>query len=366
MIRQHCEDLIMPLMLQDVIFAITDTETTGRKQGYDRAIEIASVKWNLQQGFLDMPETWMVNPQMRIHPSAMAVHHLTEKDLIGAKTLDELEHEVKAYVKNKPHEIMQVFEGKTSIKNTTNDSMVNHKTISMDDAENIKNENSESYEKYQAFIDEVDKTDYITKLNPMDCAILIAHNAAFDQSMLPFFSPDKYLWIDSLRLARHIWSIGDLNEFEDDLTSHTCQELRYWLGLEVDTMGLAAHRAAADILVAGEVFNVAVKKYLEYGNSPLFKDFYEFSTAPIFIEKMAFGKHKDKYLEDIEIDYFKWMLNESFKGKMNLGEDLEYSIKKVLKARGIDAADLIDTGKANSWADVATQRRTFSLSRNKK
>lgn len=333
----------MPLMLQDVIFAITDTETTGRKQGYDKAIEIASVKWNLQKGFLDMPVTWMVDPQMRIHPSAMAVHHLTEKDLIGAKTLDVLEPEVKEYVKNKYHEVQKVLtqEGQEQ-------SLI------------------ETPEFYQNFIDNVEKEDYITKLNPMDCAILIAHNAAFDQSMLPFFSPDKYLWIDSLRLARHIWSIGDVNEFEDDLTSHTCQELRYWLGLEVDTMGLAAHRAAADILVAGEVFNVAVKKYLEYGNSPLFKDFYEFSTAPIFIEKMAFGKHKDKYLEDIEIDYFKWMLNESFKGKMNLGDDLDYSIKRVLKARGIDAADLIDTGKASSWADVATQRRTFSLSRNRK
>lgn len=348
----------MPLMLHDVIFAITDTETTGRKQGYDRAIEIASVKWNLQKGFLDMPETWMVDPQMRIHPSAMAVHHLTEKDLIGAKTLDELEEDVKAYVRNKPHEIQKVLANRSLDLPDLSPSL-NLSTVSTLDSDNEMSQ-------YQAFIDNVEHEDYITKLNPMDSAILIAHNAAFDQSMLPFFSPDKYLWIDSLRLARHIWSIGDLNEFEDDLTSHTCQELRYWLSLEVDTMGLAAHRAAADILVAGEVFNVAVKKYLEYGNSPLFKDFYEFSTAPIFIEKMAFGKHKDKLLEDVDVDYFKWMLNESFKGKLNISEDLDYSIKKVLKARGIDAADLIDTGKANSWADVASQRRTFSLSRNRK
>lgn len=273
--------------IQDVIFAITDTETTGKEQGVDRAIEIASVKWQLGKGFLEMPKSWLVDPKKPIHPSAMAVHHLTEKDIAGAPELHIVEPEVKAYVEG---------------------------------------------------------------------TVLIAHNAAFDQSMLPFLNTPEFPWLDSLRIARHIWKKGELNENGFDLCSHTCQELRYWLGLEVDTMGLPAHRAAADILVAGEVFGKAVERYLALSGNDNYEDFAEFSNAPVLVERLHFGKHKDKLLSEIETDYFAWYLNKIAAKEMDANPDLLHSIDLVLKARGIRSVDLIKTegsAPSKSWSDIA-------------
>jgi len=272
--------------IQDIVFAITDTETTGKEQGVDKAIEIASVKWQLGKGFLEMPKSWLVKPDRAIHPSAMAVHHLTEKDIANAPTLEAVEQEVKDYVKG---------------------------------------------------------------------TVLIAHNAAFDQSMLPFLNTPEYPWLDSLRIARHIWRKGDLNSQGFDLCSHTCQELRYWLGLDVDTMGLPAHRAAADILVAGEVFGCAVERYIELSKNDDFDDFVAFCNAPVIVERLHFGKHKDKLLTEIETDYYSWYLNKIAAKEMEANPDLLHSISLVLKARGVNPLDLIknDAPPSRNWADIA-------------
>ncbi len=280
--------------IQDIVFAITDTETTGKEQGVDKAIEIASVKWNLKEGFLEIPKSWFVKPDRPIHPSAMAIHHLTEDDIKDAPTLETVQPEVEAYVK--------------------------------------------------------------------DC-VIIAHNAPFDQSMLPFL--DSYPWLDSLRIARHIWKKGDLNVDGHDLTSHTCQELRYWLGLtKIDTMGLPAHRAAADIIVAGYVFGKSVEKYIELSGNDSYEDFAEFANAPVLVDKMTFGKYKGKPLTEVDTDYFSWYLNKIASGEMDANSDLLHSIDLTLRARGISSLDLIKidntNGQTNSWANIAQAKNTVS------
>lgn len=277
--------------LEDIVFSITDTETTGTKQGYDKPIEIASVKWSLKKGFLEMPTTWTVDPKMPIHPSAMAVHHLTENDIQGKPEISEVQAEIENYVKD---------------------------------------------------------------------TVIIAHNAPFDQGMLPFLNNSSFKWLDSLRLARHIWHIGDLNSKGLNLTSHKCQELRYWLNLEVDTMGLAAHRAAADILVTGEVFGAALKNYLSNSNNVEFDEFEIFANAPIVIQKMPFGKHSGENLIDVPTSYWKWMLNECHKEKMTIDNDLKYNIHQALKLKGIEPADLIIQEKAQNWIDVAKNRTSYN------
>lgn len=271
--------------LEKVVFAITDTETTGREQGVDEAIEIASVKWTLEEGFLEMPKSWLVKPTRQIHPSAMAVHHLTEDDIKDAPSLSEVQPEVEDYVK--------------------------------------------------------------------DC-VLVAHNSAFDMSMLPFLN--KNIWVDSLRVARHTWKKGELNSNGHDLTSHTCQELRYWLGLKVDTMGLAAHRAAADILVAGEVFAEAVKLYIKNYDSD-YNNFYKFATSHQKIETMPFGKYAGQNLTEIPNDYFKWFVNDNYEKNKKIDPDLLYNIDLLLKSRGIDYLDLIkSTEKTTDWKAIAQRK----------
>lgn len=279
--------------LQDKIFSITDTETTGKEQGVDEAIEIASVKWSLKDGFLALPESWFVKPNRPIHPSAMAIHHLTEEDIKDAPPLDEVAPKVIDFVQG-----------------TT----------------------------------------------------LVAHNAAFDQSMLPFLPEQQYPWIDSLQIARHIWEKGTLNEDGHDLTSHTCQELRYWLKLKVDTMGLPAHRAAADILVAGAVFGCAVQKYLDMTQNDSYDDFVAFCNAPVLVKKMPFSKYKGQLLEEVPTDFYGWYLNKVHSGEMNMDKALLISIDLVLKARGINHLDLIKTKEptAKNWTDIAKQKNDIS------
>lgn len=276
--------------LRKVVFAITDTETTGREQGKDQAIEIASVKWTLEKGFLEEPKSWLVKPTISIHPSAMAVHHLTEEDIKDAPLIEEVQPQVQEYVK--------------------------------------------------------------------DC-VIVAHNSAFDMGMLPFLPEPDYMWLDSLRVARHTWKKGDLNKNNHDLTSHTCQELRYWLGLKVDTMGLAAHRAAADILVAGEVFSAAINQYLiNSDNNYSFEDFYSFATSMLKIDKMPFGKHAGVSFDNIDIPYFKWLFNDAYKNNKKLDKDLVYNIEIALKNKGIDYLDLIDfeKDKSNNWQELAKRK----------
>lgn len=281
--------------LKNVIFSITDTETTGKEQGVDEAIEIASVKWNLEQGFLETPKSWFVKPNRKIHPSAMAIHHLTEDDIKDALPLSIVKNEVIDYVKD-----------------TT----------------------------------------------------IVAHNAPFDESMLPFLK--EWTWLDSLRIARHLWSKGDLNNDGHDLTSHTCQELRYWLNLKVDTMGLAAHRAAADILVAGEVFGAAVKKYLELTENESYEDFVSFCKAPVLVKSLSFSKYKGVPLQDVPTDFFAWYLNKIHSKEMEVkNPDELLSIEIILKSRGIDPLDLIKgnqyTGN-KSWNDIADKKSKLNKS----
>lgn len=277
--------------IQDVVFAITDTETTGRDPE-DRAIEIASVKWQAGKGFLEMPKSWLVNPHRLIHPSAMAVHHLTEEDIAGAPDLEVVQPEVIDYVKG-----------------TT----------------------------------------------------LIAHNASFDMGMLPFLPEPEFPWLDSLRIARHVWKKGALNADGHDLNSHTCQELRYWLKLKVDTMGLPAHRAAADILVAGEVFGAAVKLYMELSGNDSYEDFVEFAKAPVLVEKMGFSKYKGELLTNVPTDFYGWLLNKVHDQEMSIDDDLLFSVNYTLKARGVNPHDLIKTKDtaAKSWNDVAKAKNSI-------
>lgn len=220
--------------LYDTRFIVLDTETTGNNTEKDRPIEIAAVEWI--GGASGHMRTWHVDPGMPIKPSASAVHHLTENDIEGAPTLDEVEDDIKDFVGESP---------------------------------------------------------------------MVIHNSAFDLAMLPFFK--EHPTICSLRLARHIWRRGEENEYGEPLPNHKAQVLRYWLDLNVDTKGLAAHRAGADILVTGYIFQAAIDKYLELGKEDSLRGFMEFVKSPIEYPAMPHGSYSGvsfNQLPDKFVDYY--------------------------------------------------------------
>ncbi len=274
--------------LENVVFSVFDTETTGdNTKRADKPIEIAAVKWTLKDGFLEIPKSWMVDPEMSIHPSAVAVHGIEDEELIGKPKLEE---------------ILPEF------------------------------------------------------LNYVDNTVLLAHNINFDLNMLPVLKEKDNPTIDTLRFARQIYKIGDLGYKGHDLRSHKSQELRYWLGIKIDTMGLQAHRAAADILVTGEVFKQTLTKYLEMTKGETLKDLLDFVNSPIMIEKMNFGKFKDRLISEVVKEeasnpknYFAWLLREVNKGNMNIDPDLKYTIEYHLKQNDIDPNALLVEEPIKDW-----------------
>lgn len=281
----------LDINIDEATFIIFDTETTGDNvKRTDKPIEIAAVPWNYKKGFLSPPKSWLINPEMPIHPAAIAVHGLTDEDVEKSPTLDKILPELHEYIGD---------------------------------------------------------------------GILVAHNISFDLQMLPSLNDLPNIKIDSLRFVRHIFKLGELGLKEQELTSHKMQELRYWLNLKVDTMGLQAHRAAADILVTGEVFSETMKRFLERSYSETVDDLVKFINSPILIEKMNFGKYKNiSIYEAIEKEkkssknYFSWLFKSIHKGNMTIDDDLKYSINYYLKKHNIEPAGLLLENKAKSWKDV--------------
>lgn len=251
--------------LHETRFVVLDTETTGAQPGEDRPIEIAAVEWI--GGASGRLETWHVDPQMPIKPSAIAVHHLTQKDIQGKPTLDEVEDAIKEFVGDSP---------------------------------------------------------------------LVIHNAPFDLAMLPFFK--EHPTICSLRLARHIWQPEELNADGHPLINHKAQTIRYWLDLEVDTMGLAAHRAGADILVTGHIFQSALERYLDLGRGNSLEEFMAFVQKPIEYARFPYGQHKGWEFSELPDRFLNFYLDSS--RNRNQDPDLVAILREEAKRRLQETAEL--------------------------
>lgn len=280
--------------IEDVIFNFFDTETTGdNSKREDRPIEIAAVKWTLKDGFLEVPKSWMVDPKMPIHPSAIAVHGIEDEELEGKPELSEVLPELHDYIKD---------------------------------------------------------------------TVLVAHNIQFDLNMLPTLIETDNVKLDCLNFAKHIFKIGDKGLKGQDLYSHKSQELRYWLDIKIDTMGLQAHRAAADILVTGEVFKQILLRFIERTNATTLGELKEYIEAPLLVEKLNFGKFKGMNIEETvkeeckkSNNWFTWLLKQVNKGEMKITDDLKYTIEYHMKKNNIDPVSILIETSPKTWAGIAQQ-----------
>lgn len=244
--------------LSEIPFVVLDTETTGADPTKDKPIELAYVI--LQNFEVSYPKSWFIDPGRPIPPEASAVHHLTDEDIVGAKSFDELWPEVEPELLGK---------------------------------------------------------------------VIVAHNAQFDISMLPPLKDNPV--VCTLRLARHLWPKGHVNERGFPLVNHQQQVIRYWLGLKIDTMGLAAHRAAADILVTAELFKTQLKLYLECGGEDDLDALMDFCSTPIEMKSLSFGKHANQPLQSVPTGYLEYLIDKD--KEKPLDPDLKASLKRELDTR---------------------------------
>lgn len=135
----------------------------------------------------------------------------------------------------------------------------------------------------------------------LEDSFFVAHNAAFDRSVLP---PSDVPWICTLKLARYVYP---------KLESHTNQYLRYALGLNADLVkalpeDLHAHRALYDVYCTAVLFiHLADKLQWDVGTM------LRVTSEPSLIHFVKFGKYakqRPTFEEAVRNDpsYFQWCL----------------------------------------------------------
>jgi len=162
--------------------------------------------------------------------------------------------------------------------------------------------------------------DYLKSIFPT--AIVIAHNAPFDLSMLrnEGLPPPKYV-IDSLQLSYHLLP---------NIEQHTLQYLRYFLHLyEQETDTIVPHSSQSDVLVLEKLFNYFSKMVQERYQGDTIANMVHLSSTPALLPCLPFGKYKNmsfSHVKNTEPRYLIWM--QSIAENRNLAYTLNYWLDK--------------------------------------
>lgn len=140
-------------------------------------------------------------------------------------------------------------------------------------------------------------------------SVLIAHNVSFDKRFVAPWCEELVGTIDTLRLARLHFP---------DLENHKLQTLRYALELEGD-----AHRALGDVYTALGLLRVICTQ-----NSVALPELVKMQSAPIRIQRMPFGKHRNMPMDAVDTGYLQWL-----SGLKDIDPDLLYTVNLILEER---------------------------------
>ena len=144
--------------------------------------------------------------------------------------------------------------------------------------------------------------------------VMVAHNAAFDAEMLKKEGIEPKNVVCTMKLARFL-------DKEGVIPHYGLQYLRYYLDIRVEA---TPHTALGDILVLEGIFNrIHAKAVAEFGKDAVDK-MIEVSNKPVLYRKMPFGKHRGMKLEEMPIDYLKWLAT------TELDDDLRYTVEHYL------------------------------------
>ncbi|BCG09097.1 exodeoxyribonuclease X [Buttiauxella agrestis] len=142
----------------------------------------------------------------------------------------------------------------------------------------------------------------------------VAHNASFDQRMLPELPNSE--WICTVKLARRLWP-G---------IKYSNMGLYKSLKLEVETpAGLYHHRALFDCYITAALL---LRIMDESGWEP--EQMVTITGRPALVSTMAFGKYRGKPISEIaeqDPGYLRWMLNNI----KELAPDLRMTLKHYLE-----------------------------------
>lgn len=151
--------------------------------------------------------------------------------------------------------------------------------------------------------------------------VLVAHNNdGFDKPMLEAefrranLEMPNWVFVDSLKWAR---------KYRNDLPRHSLQVLRESYGLPANQ----AHRALDDVIILHQIFSFMI-------DDLSCETVLELIAQTSSIQKMPFGKHAGKKLEEIPKDYVIWLLESGAldkKENASLRETFEKLYSEVFK-----------------------------------
>jgi len=126
--------------------------------------------------------------------------------------------------------------------------------------------------------------------------IAVAHNAAFDTTMLPCLASRRTLC--TRRLAQHL--VPEAPAFSNAV-------LRYHFGgAQIDLRGIPTHRALADVLVTSFILGRLLHAYAAAGHPDDVDALLSFAAAPYIVKTILFGKHAGTAITDLPLDYLQW------------------------------------------------------------
>lgn len=140
----------------------------------------------------------------------------------------------------------------------------------------------------------------------LDTQFVVCHNISFEKKMLEAYDITIPNGLCTLRMARKLYK--DV----DGIDAFNLPYLRYALDLSVNR-DVRPHRALPDSDVTFRLLLRMIddmeKQGLLTARDPYFEQIEEWLNEPIWIDKMPFGKHKDKKLEDVPMTYWDWALD---------------------------------------------------------
>lgn len=162
-------------------------------------------------------------------------------------------------------------------------------------------------------------------LKEIENAIVVAHNAIFDITILKNEGVAVSSFIDTLNLSRHIIKSPQ----------HNLQYLRYFLNLSAEG---AAHDALGDITVLEALFNYLksqiADKYSLTSDEEILQKMFELNKTPVMLEIINFGKYRGQLFKEIaekDPGYLDWLLNSEMQKSINeQNKDLVTTIKNLL------------------------------------